>query len=82
MREYYVADYHKKRMNADIFKFMHLYGDRRLDENATRYYYMLLNLPFENNNMEELEKYFGEDVLDVLFEDIYDTEKKQTQVYS
>lgn len=81
MRDYYVMDYRKNGFNADIFKFMHLYGDGHLDENAIRYYYMLLNLPFENDNMEELEKYFDGDISDVEYYDVED-KKKQTQVYS
>ena len=81
MRDYYVADYHKNGFNADIFNFMHLYRDRHLDENAIRYYYMLLNLPFENDNMRDLEKYFDGDIIDAEYYDVED-EQKQTQVYS
>lgn len=61
MSNYYIKDYYENLSDADIFKFIKLYSDASIDNHMTRCQYMLLNLPFENNNLNELEQLYDSD---------------------
>jgi len=75
MADYYVDDYLHNRLDADIFKLIHLYGDGLLDEINTRYQYLFLNLPFENNNIDKLKELYNSDIIDVNFKEGTDVKK-------
>ena len=75
MSDYYVSDYYKNGLDAEIFKFVKIYGDNFVDDEMLKYHFMFLNLPFENNNMDELEEYFDGDTIDVEYYDVDDSKK-------
>ena len=74
MADYYITNYHKtiknnKEQNKEdipfIFEFIKLFGDGFLNFEDLRMHFMFLDLPFENDNMDELEDCFDGDFINV-----------------